>query len=66
MIKLEELHPQYIKDEKGREIFILIPAKSFNTLLEDIEDLAIALERRDEDTVSHKEILKELHQNGIL
>ena len=66
MIKLKELHPQYIKDEKGRELFILLPAEKFQTLLEDIEDLAIALERRDEETISHTEILEELQQNGIL
>lgn len=38
----------------------------FQTLLEDIEDLAAVAERRDEGTIAHVELVAELKQNGLL
>ncbi len=33
------LHPQYIKDTKGEESLVILPAKEFETLMEELEDL---------------------------
>jgi len=33
------LHPQYIKDSKGEESLVILPAKEFETLMEELEDL---------------------------
>jgi len=35
-------------------------------LIDDIEDLAAIAERRDESTISHKELLKELKKDGLI
>ena len=40
---------KYITDDKGRRKEVVIPIKKFETLLEDLEDLAIVAERRDEE-----------------
>lgn len=33
------LHPQYIKDNKGQNSLVVLPAKEFNYLLEEIEEI---------------------------
>ena len=33
------LHPQYIKDANGHKSFVILPAKEFDSLLEELEDL---------------------------
>ena len=45
---------------------MILPIGDFESLLEDLEDLAVAAERRDEEIISHKNVIKELKSNGIL
>ena len=66
MIKLENMQPQYITDEKGVKKSVIISYSKFKELLEDIEDLATVAERREESTISHKELLVELAKNGLV
>lgn len=57
---------KYITDDKGRRKEVIIPIKKFETLLEDLEDLAIVAERRDEELVDHQEVIKRLKKDGLL
>lgn len=57
---------QYIVDEKGRKTSTIIPIDEYNELLEDIHDLAVIAERRDESTISFEKIKERLKKNGIL
>ncbi|WP_456324617.1 hypothetical protein [Desulfonauticus submarinus] len=66
MINIEQLHPKYIIDEKGQKTSVIIPFSEFIELLEDIEDLAIVAERRDEPTISHEDLLKELKEENLV
>jgi hypothetical protein len=66
MINIKNLHPQYIIDEKGEKNSVIIPFHEFIELLEDIEDLAIVAERREEPTISHEELLKELKEENLV
>ncbi|AMO57530.1 hypothetical protein GZ77_14825 [Endozoicomonas montiporae] len=52
--------PQYIIDEQGNRVFVVLPVDQYQELLEDLEDLATVAERRDEDTVSRGEVIKSL------
>ena len=38
----------------------------YQSLMEDVEDLAACAERRDEATIPHEEFLKELKEDGLL
>ena len=60
MINILELHPQFITDENGTKQSVILPIAAFQQLMEDLEDLAVVAERRDEPTVSHDDLLKEL------
>ena len=66
MIDLSELRAQYITDESGERVSVILPMVDFKALMEDIEDLAAVAERRDESTVSHQQLIDELKQDGLL
>jgi hypothetical protein len=52
------LHEQYITDQKGNKNAVILPIDEYNDLIEDIHDLAVIAERKNEDTVSFDEIKK--------
>jgi len=66
MVNIKELKFRYVTDKNGKKTEVILPIKEFENLLEDLEDLAVAAERRDEETISHDDLLKELKNNGIL
>ena len=66
MVKLKDLHPQYITNEKGERASVILPIAEFEDLIEDIEDLAKVAERREEPTISHSDLVAELRKDGLL
>ena len=66
MVKLADIHPQYVTDERGRKRSVILPISKFQELIDDIEDLAAVAERRDEPTMSHEEFLAELRGDGLI
>ena len=66
MINLEKLKPQYIIDENGKKTSVIISFSEFIELLEDLEDLAVVAERREEPTISHEDLLKELREENLV
>jgi PHD/YefM family antitoxin component YafN of YafNO toxin-antitoxin module len=36
---MQNIHPQYIKDLKGKNTFVILPANEFDSILEDLEEL---------------------------
>ncbi|MEM9272577.1 MAG: hypothetical protein AAGA80_06380 [Cyanobacteria bacterium P01_F01_bin.143] len=66
MINIEELNLNYITNESGEKTAVILPLKQFEELLEDLEDLAIVAQRKDEPTISHEDVISELKQDGIL
>ena len=63
---LKKLHPQYITDDKGNKLSVVLSIQGFEELLEDLEDLAAIAERREEPTVSHQDLLMELKQDDLI
>jgi len=60
------LHPQYITDDKGDKVSVIIDMQEFENMLEDIEDLTTIADRKDEETTSHNDFLQELRADGTL
>ena len=60
------LHPQYITDDRGDKISVVIGMEEFENMLEDIEDLTAIADRKDEETTSHDDFLNELRADGTL
>jgi hypothetical protein len=66
MAAIKDLNPQFITNEAGEKISVVLPISKFQELLEDLEDLAIVAERREEGTISHEELLTELKRDGLI
>ena len=66
MIELRDLQAKYITDENGEKTAVVLPIKEFENLLEDLNDLAVLAERRDEPTISFEEVMERLKRDGFL
>jgi hypothetical protein len=63
MIKLNE---KFIVNESGKKTEVLIPYRDYERLMEDIHDLAIIAERKNEKVISHEEMMKRLKKDGLI
>lgn len=61
-----DLKVQYITDDSGLKTGVIMSVQDFEELVEDLHDLAIIAERRDEPTLSHDEVIAELKRDGLL
>lgn len=57
---------QFIIDESGTKKAVILPMEDYEELLEDIHDLAIIAERKDEPTISFDELKKRLKADGLI
>ncbi|MDA1373095.1 MAG: hypothetical protein O2971_20425 [Proteobacteria bacterium] len=57
---------QYITDGSGKKTNVILDIAQYEKMLEDMNDLAIVAERRNEPTVPHEQFLEELRRDGIL
>jgi hypothetical protein len=57
---------QYIVDQRGKKTAVVLPMEGYRRLLEDLHDLAVVAERRDEPTVTLEELKRRLRQDGLL
>ncbi len=62
----QNFQAQFITDDKGKKTAVILPIEEFEELLEDLEDLAIMAERRDEPTIPFEEVMENLKRNGFL
>lgn len=58
--------PEFIKDQRGRKKAVVLSIRQYNELLEDLHDLAVLAERRDEPTTNWEEVKRKLRADGLL
>ncbi|OYD17225.1 hypothetical protein CH330_00630 [candidate division WOR-3 bacterium JGI_Cruoil_03_51_56] len=63
---MRKLQEKYIVDEKGQRTAVVLPVEEYEELLEDLHDLAVIAERRDEPTITSEELKKRLRQDELL
>ncbi len=51
---------QFIVDERGDRIAVILPLEEYEQLQEDLHDLAVVAERRTESTITLDELKKRL------
>ena len=54
---MNALQEQYVVDAKGDKTAVILPLERYEQLMEDLHDLAIVAERRDEEPISSREII---------
>jgi PHD/YefM family antitoxin component YafN of YafNO toxin-antitoxin module len=57
---------QFLTDDRGQKVAVVIPIADYESLMEDIADLAAVAERRDDDRISLDELKKQLTVDGLL
>ena len=57
---------RYIVDGKGKKRAVVIPYQEYKNIIEDLHDLAIAAERRDEPVISFEKLKEKLRTDGVL
>ncbi len=62
----EKYSPQYIVDKSGKKKMVLLKMEIFENLIEDLQDLSLVAERREDPKVSYEEVRKELREQGKL
>jgi PHD/YefM family antitoxin component YafN of YafNO toxin-antitoxin module len=57
---------RYLTNKSGEKTAVVLPLSDYEKLMEDLEDLAVVAERRDEPTISHEQFKAELKRDGLL
>lgn len=57
---------QFIVNAQGKKTGVLLSLKQYRKLLEDLHDLAVIAERRDEEPISLEEMQRRLQHDGSL
>lgn len=63
---MELLHQHFIVDESGKKTAVVLPLEKYEELLEDIHDLSVIAERKDEPTISFDELKTKLKADGLI
>ncbi len=63
---MEMVQEQYVVDTKGKKLSVILSLERYERLMEDLHDLAIVAERRDEKPISFEEMKRRLKKDGIL
>lgn len=63
---VSNLNPQFLVDESGNKSLVVLTVKEYEELLEDLHDLAVMAERRDEPRLSLEGFEKGLKADGII
>lgn len=66
MIEPRDLQAKFITDKNGKKTDAILPIEVFEELLEDLEDLAVLAERREEPTISFEDVMERLKRDGFL
>ncbi len=63
---MQKFKSQYIVNEKGKKTAAILPIEEYEELLEDLHDISIVAERRDEPTITLEELKERLRKDGFL
>jgi PHD/YefM family antitoxin component YafN of YafNO toxin-antitoxin module len=61
---INSLQEQYVVDTNGNKKAVILAIEQYEQLLEDLHDLAIVAERRQEEPISLEEMQRRLDQYG--
>ena len=57
---------QFLTDTNGEKVAAVIPIDEYEALLEDLHDLAVVAERRNEPRISLDQVERRLKADGLL
>ena len=63
---MNSVQEHYVIDTKGRKMGVILSLKRYQRLIEDLHDLAVVAERREEKPMSLKEMKRRLKKDALL
>jgi len=60
------MNTKFVVDESGNKTAVILTVKEYEELLEDIHDLTVIAERKDEPTISFEDLKKRLRADGLI
>ncbi len=63
---MSTVQEQYIVDPRGKKTGVILSLKRYQQLMEDLHDLAVVAERRNEEPISIEAMKRRLKDNGLL
>ncbi len=57
---------RYLTDDRGERTAVVLSIGDYEKLLEDLDDLAVVAERRDEPVIPHDQFIADLKRDGTL
>ena len=60
------MNARYITSEDGSRTDVVLPVADYEELMEDLHDLAVIAERREEPSIPLEEVKKKLKEDGLL
>ena len=57
---------QFLTEDRGQKVAVVIPMADYDQLMEDVADLAAVAEPRDDDRISLTELKEQLTADGLL
>jgi hypothetical protein len=65
-MKAKPHDPQYLLNRSGRKAFVVLPVREYEEMLDDLHDLAVVAERREEPRITLEQFEEGLKANGRL
>jgi len=53
----------FIVDSEGKRLAVVLPIEEYEELMEDLHDLSVIAERKDEDVISFEDVKRELAED---
>jgi len=63
---MSAVQEQYVTDTKGKKKGVILSLKRYQQLMEDLHDLAVVAERREEKPISLEDMKRRLKNDDIL
>lgn len=64
MLETVSFHPQFVVDHQGHRTSVLLSIEEYETLLEDLSDLAAVAERHGDPVSEHGDVVLRLKADG--
>ena len=66
LIDMGPRRKQYQTDAHGKRTAVVLPVAEYERLIEDLQDLAVVAERRDEATLDEEDLKRRLAEGGAV
>ncbi len=66
LLDMSSRRRQYQTDAQGKRTAVVLPIADYERLLEDLHDLAVVAERREEPTLDEEELKRRLAEGGAV